>query len=165
MIGTCVASTFWVSCFMLCEHWCTSICLNTCFQFCGLYLTVELLGRVLYLAFWGTTKLFWTVTAFYSYEKYMRVSISPYPVFFFNPHLRICLLILFYFFKDFISFPGWCGSLDWVPVCEPKGRQFNSQSGHMPGLQASSPVGCAQEATTHWCFSPSLSPSVPFSKK
>ena len=24
--------------------------------------------------------------------------------------------------------------------CEPKGRQFNSQSGHMPGLQARFPV-------------------------
>ena len=32
--------------------------------------------------------------------------------------------------------PGWCGSVDWVPACEPKGHQFDSQSGHMPGLQA-----------------------------
>ena len=32
---------------------------------------------------------------------------------------------------------------------EPKGHQFDSQSGHMPGLQARSPVGGAQEATTH----------------
>ena len=61
--------------------------------------------------------------------------------------------------------PGWYGSVDWVPVCEPNGCQFNSQSGHMPGLWARSPVGDAQEATTHWCFSPSLSPSLPLSLK
>ena len=24
--------------------------------------------------------------------------------------------------------PGWCGSVDWVLACEPKGHQFNSQS-------------------------------------
>ena len=24
--------------------------------------------------------------------------------------------------------PGWCGSVDWVPACEPKGHQFDSQS-------------------------------------
>ena len=56
--------------------------------------------------------------------------------------------------------PGWCGSVDWVPACEPKGHRFDSQSGHMPGLQARSPIGGVQEATTHWCFSPSLSPSL-----
>ena len=33
--------------------------------------------------------------------------------------------------------------------CKPKGHWFNSQSGHMPGLQARSPVGGAREATTH----------------
>ena len=47
--------------------------------------------------------------------------------------------------------------------CEPKGRQFNSQLGPMPGLWAGSPVWGTQEATTHWCFSPSLSPSLPLS--
>ena len=57
--------------------------------------------------------------------------------------------------------PGWCGSVDWVPACEPKGHQFDSQSGHMPGLQARSPVGSTREATTHWCFFTSLSPSLP----
>ena len=45
--------------------------------------------------------------------------------------------------------PGWCGSMDWVPACEPKGCQFDSQSGHMPGLQARSPAGGAREATNH----------------
>ena len=23
--------------------------------------------------------------------------------------------------------PGWCGSVDWVQACEPKGRWFDSQ--------------------------------------
>ena len=54
--------------------------------------------------------------------------------------------------------PGWCGSVDWVPAWEPKGCQFNSQSGHMPCMQARSLVEGAQEATTHWCFSLSLPP-------
>ena len=52
--------------------------------------------------------------------------------------------------------PGWCGSVDWVPACEPKGHWFDSQTGHMLGLWTRPPVGGAQEANTHWCFSPSL---------
>ena len=68
------------------------------------------------------------------------------------------------FLKDTFS-PGRCGLVDWVLACKPKGRQFNSQSGHLPALQAGSLVGGAWEATTHWCFSPSLSPSLPFSLK
>ena len=61
--------------------------------------------------------------------------------------------------------PGWCSSVDWVLACEPKGSWFKSQSEHMPGSQARSPVGGAWEATTHWCFSPSLSPLLPLSIK
>ena len=53
--------------------------------------------------------------------------------------------------------PGWCGSVDWAWTWKPKGHWFNSQSGHMPGFPARCPVGGVQEATTHWCFSPSLS--------
>ena len=34
-------------------------------------------------------------------------------------------------------------------ACKPTGHQFNSQLGHMPGLQARSPMGGTQEATTH----------------
>ena len=37
-------------------------------------------------------------------------------------------------------------------ACEPKGCWFNSQSGHMPGLRARSPVGGKREATNP-CFS------------
>ena len=55
------------------------------------------------------------------------------------------------------SSPGWYGSVNWMPACEPNGRWFNSQAGHMPGLWARSPIGGAWKATTHWCFSPSFS--------
>ena len=57
--------------------------------------------------------------------------------------------------------PGSCGSVDWVLAYEPKGHRFHSRSGHMPGLRARSMVGGTWEVTTHWCFSPSLSPSLP----
>ena len=67
------------------------------------------------------------------------------------------------FFKGLKS-PGWCGSVDWTPTCEAKGRWFDSQTGHMPGLQARSSVGGAPEATTRWCFSPFLSLSLPLCK-
>ena len=62
------------------------------------------------------------------------------------------------------SCPGRCGSVNWAPACEPKDCRFSSQSGHMPGLWARSPVGGAQEATTHWCF-PFSSPSPLINKK
>ena len=55
-----------------------------------------------------------------------------------------------------LSSPGWCGLVDWVLACKPKGLQFDSQSGHMPRLWARCPVGGVWEATTHWCFSFSL---------
>ena len=57
--------------------------------------------------------------------------------------------------------PGWCGSVDWVPACEPKGCWFDSQSGHMPGLGPGPQLGACERplidvSPTHWCFSPSL---------
>ena len=55
--------------------------------------------------------------------------------------------------------------MDWELACEPRGYRFDSQSGHMPGLWAKSPVGGVQGATTHRCLSPSLSPSLPLSLK
>ena len=42
---------------------------------------------------------------------------------------------------------------------------YAPKSGHMPGLWARSPVGVTREAMAHWCFSPSLSPSLPLSLK
>ena len=60
--------------------------------------------------------------------------------------------------------PGWCGSVNWVPACEPGGCWFGSQSGHMPGLWPGSPVGGVWEATTYWCFSPFFSLPPPLSE-
>ena len=48
--------------------------------------------------------------------------------------------------QDRIS-PGWCGPVDGVPACKLKSCWFDSQSGHMPGLWARSPVGGVWEAT------------------
>ena len=62
----------------------------------------------------------------------------------------------------FLKSPDWCGSVDWVSACEAKGHWFNSQSEHMPGLQARSPVGGLWEETTCWCFS--LFPYLPLYK-
>ena len=54
--------------------------------------------------------------------------------------------------------------IEYQPACEPKGRQINSQSGHMPGLWARSPVEGIWEATNQ-CISHRLmflSFSIPF---
>ena len=67
--------------------------------------------------------------------------------------------------KNVKGSPDWCGSVDWVLACKPKGCWFNSHSGHMPGLQARSTIGGMQEATTHWCVCPSLSLSLPLCVK
>ena len=55
----------------------------------------------------------------------------------------ICNVLYFITLKNMTS-PGLCGSGDWVPACEPNGRQFNYQSGHMLGWQARSPVGACE---------------------
>ena len=52
------------------------------------------------------------------------------------------------------------GVAQWME-CQPENQRVDgsiSQSELMPGLWARSPVGGTQETTTHWCFSPSLSP-------
>ena len=46
---------------------------------------------------------------------------------------------------------GWCGSVDWVPSCKPKGCQINAlnaQTGHMPELWARSLMEDISEANT-----------------
>ena len=55
---------------------------------------------------------------------------------------------------------------------KPEGCQFNSQSGNIPGLQVRSPVAPTQRqkrmisvSLWHLCFSPSISPALPFSLK
>ena len=66
--------------------------------------------------------------------------------------------------------PGRRGSVDWVPVGKLKGRRFDSQSGHMPGLWARSAVGGLREAAdlcvshTSMFLSLSFSFSTPLSK-
>ena len=45
------------------------------------------------------------------------------------------------------------GVARWI---ECRARWFSSQWGDIPGLWARFPVGGMWEATTHWCFSPSL---------
>ena len=76
---------------------------------------------------------------------------------------KMCVVFINYIiiFKSFC--PGWCGS---VVECRPVNQRVTGSIpslGHMPGLQARSPVGGMRKATTHWCFSPSL--SLPLSKK
>ena len=56
--------------------------------------------------------------------------------------------------------PGWCGSVDSVPGCEPNSHRFDSQSAHTPGLWARSQIGGACEATL-----PPFPPSIPLSLK
>ena len=74
-------------------------------------------------------------------------------------------VVIFLIVTNLCSSPGWCGSVDWMPSGKPKGRQFDSQSGHMPGLWARSTVGGVQEATTHRWFFASFSPFLPLSLK
>ena len=92
----------------------------------------------------------------------MHSPLKPSFPFFYRCHMAIMLKINY---KNNIYCHGWCGSVKWVPACKPKGQWFNSQSEHMSGLWARSPVAGTWEATTHWCFPPSLSPSLPFSLK
>ena len=54
----------------------------------------------------------------------------------------------------------WCSSVDWAQACEAKGHPFDSQSEHMPGLQARSPVG-GHVRGTHMLMVLSLSLSLP----
>ena len=61
---------------------------------------------------------------------------------------------------------GLAGVAQWIE-CQPANQKVTCSIpclGHMPGLWARSPVEGAGEATTHSCFSPSLSPSLPLSK-
>ena len=63
--------------------------------------------------------------------------------------------------KSKIHSPGWCGSVDWVPACEPKCHGCDSQSGHKPGLLARFPTwGRARDNQPMFLSLPSL-----FSKK
>ena len=64
----------------------------------------------------------------------------------FIPSLWLCGSTLEFWFrrKTLQRSLGWGGSVDWVLACELKGLWFNSQSGHMPGLQAGPQLGCVR---------------------
>ena len=52
--------------------------------------------------------------------------------------------------RDIVALAGVAQWIEHEPANqEPKGRWFDSQSGHMPGLQARTLVAGAREATTH----------------
>ena len=69
-----------------------------------------------------------------------------------KPTTSILIYVINSFSKTTFS-SGWCGSVDRVSACKPQGHtQFDSQSGHMPGLQTKSPPGGVQEATSQ-CIS------------
>ena len=78
----------------------------------------------------------------------------------FNSLLNI-FAILFMYFSTTYSSPGCCGSVDWALASKTKGHHFDSQSRHMPGLWARSPVGSMWEATTQWFSLPPLPPPFP----
>ena len=59
--------------------------------------------------------------------------------------------------------PGWCGSEGWALACKLKGRQFDSQSGHMSGLRARSLVGDILEAANQCISCTLMFLSLPFS--
>ena len=64
--------------------------------------------------------------------------------------------------------PAWCGSVGWTLPHKAKSLWFYPQSGHMPGLRVQSLVRCKQRQSINIsllprCFSPPLSPSLPFS--
>ena len=78
---------------------------------------------------------------------------------------RQCWNYAKYFVLRMSSGCGWCGSVVECWPVNPRVICSIHSLGHMPRLWAMSPVGGTWEATTHWCFSPSLSPSLPVSKK
>ena len=60
---------------------------------------------------------------------------------------------------------GCCGSVDWVPTCEPKGCWFNTQSRAHAWVVGQVPSrGCARGNHTLMFFSSCLPPSLPLSK-
>ena len=54
-----------------------------------------------------------------------------------------------YFVRERKAHPDWCGSVDGVLACKPKGYRFDPQSGYMPGLLTRSPVRGVRGVTTH----------------
>ena len=60
-------------------------------------------------------------------------------LFFLMAGLPVCLIV---FLWSKIQEKSLVGVAQWIEsACEPKSHWFDFQSGHMPGLQARSPVG------------------------
>ena len=58
--------------------------------------------------------------------------------------------------------PDWCGSVHWASLCKPKGHQFDSRSGHMPGSQVRFPVrACIEGNQSMFLLYISVSHSLP----
>ena len=101
----------------------------------------------------------------------IKIGLSYSSMFFFYFSLDKFLTLgftLIYSIRKFLNnnILALAGMAQWIehwPVNEKVTSSIPSL-GHMPGLWARSPVGGAQEATTQWCFSSSLSPSLPLSK-
>ena len=70
--------------------------------------------------------------------------LSPYLSLFLPPSLTPFLC---HIYKAMLPWMLWLSGLS--TGLRTKGHWFNSQSGHVPGLRARSPVGDTQEATTH----------------
>ena len=64
--------------------------------------------------------------------------------------------------KSLIS-PDWGGSVGWASSCKPKGRCFNSQSGHMSGLGPGPQLGICERQPID--VSLPVFPLLPFSLK
>ena len=62
------------------------------------------------------------------------------------------------------SCPSCCGSVDWVLAWKSKDCMFDSQSRHMPGLQARSPPSKGRARGNHTLMFLSFSSSLPLSK-
>ena len=90
----------------------------------------------------------------------------------------IFMLYIFFSLKIYSFYPTWpiewasddialAGVAQWFECQSENQRVAHSipSLGHVPGLQARSPVEGVQEATTHWCFSPFPSPSFHLSLK
>ena len=85
-----------------------------------------------------------------------------------TPHLFLWWLYISFMFrtlkKILFCLSGVAQWIDGGPVNQRIASSIPSQ-GTCLGGGARSPVGSMGEATTHWCFSPSLSPSLPLSLK
>ena len=66
---------------------------------------------------------------------------------------------LLFFCNNPQNYPDWRGSLGWASSHKAKGHWFRYLSGHLPGLQARSPVGACVRG--NWSILLSLSFSLP----